>query len=70
MEVTTVQTDAFNYLEQTVKRMIEALKQKGCLEEDFAFSTQEEQRAAAEDFIDDFIKTEAFPNQTELPNHP
>lgn len=69
MEETTVQTDAFNYLEQTVKRMVEALKQKGCLDGDFAFLTQEEQSAAVEDFIDEFIKTEALPNQTDFPNH-
>lgn len=57
------QVDGFGYLEHTLKRLVEALKQQGCLPEDFVFLTQEEREKAVEDFMDDLIKTEAPPNQ-------
>ncbi len=57
------QTDSFGYLEHTMKRLVEALKQQGCLSQDFAFLTQEEREQAVEDFVDELIKTEAPPNQ-------
>ena len=47
-----------DYLEQTIKRLVEELKAKNCLSQDFQFLTKAERKQAVEDFVYDFIKTE------------
>lgn len=47
-----------DYLEQTIKRLVEELKAKNCLSQDFQFLTKAERKQAVEDFVDVFIKTE------------
>lgn len=46
------------YLENTIKRMVEELKTKNCLSQDFCFLTKAERDKALDNFIDDFIKME------------
>lgn len=43
------------YLEQVVKKLIEELKQKNYLSQDFVFLTKAERGKVIEKFIDDFI---------------
>ena len=50
--------DDIEYLENIIKRMVDELKAKKCLSQDFCFLTKAERDRALEDFIDDFIKTE------------
>mgnify|MGYP006865377926 CR=1 FL=1 len=52
----TIQTGGLDYLEQTVKRMVEELKRRGFLSEKFVFLTRAEQEAASEEHIDRFLK--------------
>ena len=47
-----------DYLELTIKRLVEELKAKNCLSQDFQFLTKAERKQAVEDFVDVFIKTE------------
>ena len=43
------------YLESTLKKLIEELKQKNCLSQEFKFLTKAEREQKIEEFIDDFI---------------
>lgn len=44
-----------DYLEKSIKRLIEELKQKNCLGKDFDFLTKAERMQRLDDFVDDFI---------------
>ena len=46
-----------DYLERSVKRLVEELKQKNCLSQDFEFLTKAERDQMVESFIDDFIQS-------------
>lgn len=56
-EFEQIKIDEIGYLEHTIKRMVEELKQQGCLGEDFVFLTRAEQRLALERNIDQFIRS-------------
>lgn len=43
------------YLEQTMKRLVEELKQKNCLSQEFRFVTKAERESELEKAIDEFI---------------
>lgn len=43
------------YIEQTLKRLIEELKQENCLSQDFQFLTKAEREAVLEQRIDEFL---------------
>ena len=45
------------YLENTIKQMVEELKAKSCLSQDFHFLTKAERDKALEYRIDQFLKT-------------
>lgn len=44
------------YLEQTMKRLVEELKQKNCLSQEFVFLTKAERENKLEKAIDEFIR--------------
>lgn len=43
------------YLEQTIKRMVEELKQRNCLSQEFQFLTKAEREGRLEKAVDDFL---------------
>lgn len=43
------------YLELSMKRLTEELKEKGCLRQDFRFLTKEERNASLERCVDQFL---------------
>ena len=45
-----------DYLEQTIKRLVEELKAKNCLSQDFEFLTKAERECKLEQFVNNFIK--------------
>lgn len=45
-----------DYLEQTIKRLVEELKAKNCLSQDFEFLTKAERERKLERFVNDFIQ--------------
>lgn len=46
------------YLELTIRRLIEELKQKNCLSQEFEFLTKAEREQKVDVFIDGFIQQE------------
>lgn len=44
------------YIDQTIKRLVEELKQRNCLSQDFTFLTKAEREALLNKAIDDFLK--------------
>lgn len=50
------------YLENTIKRMVEELKAKNCLSQDFNFLTKAERDQAVKGFMDAVIKIEDHPD--------
>lgn len=47
-----------DYIEQTLKHLVESLKQSGYLSPNFQFLTQDEQERAVNKLIEEFIRTE------------
>ena len=47
-----------DYLERSIKRLVEELKKNNCLSQDFEFLTKTERVQKVESFIDDFIQSE------------
>ncbi len=46
------------YIENTIKRLVEELKAKNCLSQEFQFLTKAERNRALEEFMDNFISKE------------
>ena len=44
------------YIERTIKQLIEELKEKNCLSQEFQFLTKAEREAKMERTIDEFLK--------------
>ena len=44
------------YLEETMKRLVEELKKNNCLSQNFEFLTKAEREKKLEQFIDDFVR--------------
>lgn len=51
-----------DYIEQTLKHLVECLKQSGYLSPNFQFLTQDEQERAVNKLIEEFIRTEVNPH--------
>jgi len=47
--------NSLDYLEQVLKRLIDELKEKNCLDQDFKFQTKAEREKVLERFVEDFI---------------
>ena len=58
MRNTEYSTVEINYLEETIKRLVEELKAKNCLSQDFQFLTKAEREKALEWHIDQFLKSQ------------
>ena len=44
------------YIEQAIKQLVEELKKRNCLSQDFRFLTKAERNAVAEQTIDTFLR--------------
>lgn len=51
-----IQIDFYDYMEQIIKQIVEEMKQKGYLGEEFMFFTRAEQKAEFEEHINQFLK--------------